>query len=108
HPSAKTHIARLRSVPVVPVLLGAPLPRPDRGGAELEKWCRSMLILFKPWREAADLLGDHPTWKEAFDAHTFSPSVAAVMKNLNVENECQDARDEHDKLRRAGKGTSLL
>ncbi|KAK7022630.1 hypothetical protein R3P38DRAFT_2416132, partial [Favolaschia claudopus] len=108
HPSAKTHLARLRSTPVVPVLLGSPLPRPDRGEAELEKWCRSMLVLFKPWRHASDLLGEHRTWKEAFHACDFSPAVTAVMKNLNVENECQDARDEHDKLRRAGKGTSLL
>jgi hypothetical protein len=31
-----------------------------------------------------------------------------IMPNMNVENECQDARDEYSKQRRAGMASSLL
>ncbi|KAJ7130145.1 hypothetical protein C8R44DRAFT_530274, partial [Mycena epipterygia] len=85
---------------VVPVLLGPTLPRPDRSDAEYDKWCRCMLLLFKPWRSMAELKGDHASWASAFDATEFSPASQLIMRNLNVENECKDARDEHDKLRR--------
>ncbi|KAJ6517155.1 hypothetical protein DFH09DRAFT_940463, partial [Mycena vulgaris] len=108
HRHEKTHKARLRSSPVVPVLLGSTLPRPDRSDAEYARWCRCMLILFKPWRTMPDLKGVHASWESAFDDTVFSPSAKAIMHNLNVENECKDARDEHDKLRRAGKAQSLL
>ncbi|KAJ7131641.1 hypothetical protein C8R43DRAFT_821548, partial [Mycena crocata] len=89
-----------RSFPVIPVLLGPNLPRPDRSDGEYERWCRSMLILFKPWRTMEDLKGDHMTWEAAFNSTTFTATSLRIMRNMNVENECKDARDEHDKLRR--------
>ncbi|KZV62853.1 hypothetical protein PENSPDRAFT_551691, partial [Peniophora sp. CONT] len=59
HPKFETHVARLRTIPVVPVILGPTLPRRDR--AE-EEWCRAMLILFKPWRSLEDLKRPSETW----------------------------------------------
>ncbi|KAJ7429945.1 hypothetical protein B0H11DRAFT_1766031 [Mycena galericulata] len=103
HQHKDSHVARMRSTPVVPVLLGDPLPRPDRSNAEYERWCRSMLILFKPWRGWEDLKGDFPSWEAAFNANSFSSDSLYVMRNMNVENECKDARDEHDKQRRCDK-----
>ncbi|KAJ7119795.1 hypothetical protein C8R44DRAFT_541140, partial [Mycena epipterygia] len=100
HAHIDTHKARFRTAAVIPVLLGPTLPRPDRSDAEYERWCRTMVMLFKPWRSMADLKGEHATWQKAFDATEFSSGAKYIMHNLNVENECKDARDEHDKLRR--------
>ena len=49
HSNFNTHTNRIREVPFVPVLLGEALPRGDRSPEEREQWCRSMMILFKPW-----------------------------------------------------------
>ena len=49
HEQHKSHMSRIREVDFVPVILGPSLPRPNRGDDEYEYWCRSMLLLFKPW-----------------------------------------------------------
>ncbi|KAJ7612825.1 hypothetical protein DFH06DRAFT_929721, partial [Mycena polygramma] len=94
HPQADTHLLRSRSA-VVPVLLGPTLPRPDRSSAEYERWCRAMLIIFKPWRVPSDLKDSAQSWADAFaDALPhFSREAKRIMRNMNIENECQDARD---------------
>ncbi|KAJ7118468.1 hypothetical protein C8R43DRAFT_901530, partial [Mycena crocata] len=108
HKQIDTHLSRLRVTPVVNVLLGAPIPRSDRGEAERLRWCRAMLMLFKPWRTITDLKLPSQSWQDAFDSTTFSPSSLLIMKNLHVENECKDAKEEYAKLRREGKVASLL
>lgn len=107
HPQHKTHISRLRDYPVVPVLLGDSLPRPDRKD-DKERWCRAMLIIFKPWREVTDIKGGSRTWCEAFDKFKFSSEVWEVIKNMNVENECRDAREMFDRQRKSGARSESL
>ncbi|KAH7903632.1 hypothetical protein BJ138DRAFT_975012, partial [Hygrophoropsis aurantiaca] len=93
HPQYKTHLSYVRSHPVVPVLLSDTVPRLHRSVVEDEKWYRLMLILFKPWRNLEDLLGGAQSWQEAFDNFSFSQESRVIMSNMNVENECKDARD---------------
>ncbi|KAG2155407.1 hypothetical protein DEU56DRAFT_696574, partial [Suillus clintonianus] len=83
---------------VIPVLLGDALPRPNGSEEDYEKYCRCMMMLFKPWRDLRSLKGQHSTWTEAFQTETFSPIIAALIRNMNVENECKDARDKHAAL----------
>lgn len=107
HPHFSTHLVRLRS-PVIVVLLGPTLPRPDRGLVEYDKWCRAILILFKPWRCLLDLKASGESWSSAFSRTVFPSNALEVIRNLNLENECKDARDEYNKQRRAGTVTSLI
>ncbi|KAJ7158209.1 hypothetical protein C8R43DRAFT_816481, partial [Mycena crocata] len=100
HEQANTHMSRFRVTPVVNVLLGDSIPRPDRGEQKREKWCRAMLILFKPWRTIADLKQPEQSWTQAFDTVDFSPYSCRIMKNMHVENECKDARDKYEELRK--------
>ncbi|KAH7920571.1 hypothetical protein BV22DRAFT_987198, partial [Leucogyrophana mollusca] len=78
-----------------PVLLADAFPRPDRGEEELEQFCQVMLLLFKPWRDISDLKGDCLNWKCAYDAYSFPPHLSKLIHNMNVENECKDARDSY-------------
>ncbi|KAJ7917309.1 hypothetical protein B0H13DRAFT_1608479, partial [Mycena leptocephala] len=91
---------RARSA-VVPVLLGPTIPRADRSPSEYKRWCHAMLILFKPWRVPSDLKGPAQSWKDAFERFDFSADAKRIMRNMNVENECQDARDDHSRQRKA-------
>ncbi|KAG1842475.1 hypothetical protein C8R48DRAFT_619580, partial [Suillus tomentosus] len=93
HPQHDTHVLRFRSEPVVPVLLGPGIPRSDGSEEDYERYCRSILLLFKSWRDLGDLQAECATWSAALDACDFSPSLKAVIRNMNVENECKEARD---------------
>lgn len=95
HPKSDTHQIRIRKTFVVPVLIGPSLPRPDRGDQEYEEWCRLMLVLFKPWRTVADLISINQPWVDSFSSCQFKEEHMYIMKNMNVENECKDARDSH-------------
>jgi hypothetical protein len=108
HPQYATCLNRIRVVHWIPVLLGDALPRPDRSPEEREDWCRIMLALFKPWRKETDLKNGHSRWSEAFDAHTFSAESLRIISNINVENECKDARDNYEARRKSGNSQSLL
>jgi hypothetical protein len=105
HPNFKTHTNKLRDVPFVPVLLGDALPRGDRGIREIQQWCRAMLILFMPWRKPTDLKNENESWTTAFKRSTFKPSMNLIMRNMNVENECKDTKDDYSRQRRTGKST---
>ncbi|KAJ7088872.1 hypothetical protein B0H15DRAFT_780556, partial [Mycena belliarum] len=100
HNQAGSHLSRRCTIPFINVLLGEKIPRPDRGAAERNRWCRAMLILFKPWRTLNDLKSPEILWTAAFDATVFTPESMAIMANLNVENECKDARDKYEELRK--------
>ncbi|KZP32477.1 hypothetical protein FIBSPDRAFT_704486, partial [Athelia psychrophila] len=102
HPQIDTHVARQRDLNVVPVLLGNALPRPDTNGeAGHTRWCRAMLILFKPWRTSRDLKTADQSWDDAYiEWHVqCSSRVMNIISNTNLENECSDARDTHDTRR---------
>ncbi|KAJ7602622.1 hypothetical protein DFH06DRAFT_1023614, partial [Mycena polygramma] len=101
-------MSRFRSNAVVNVVLGERIPRPDRGEAEKDRWCRAMMILFKPWRSLLDLKGTGESWAAAFDRTDFGPGAVRIMANMNVENECKDARDKYEVLRRSGKVKSMM
>ncbi|KAG1788113.1 uncharacterized protein HD556DRAFT_1245603, partial [Suillus plorans] len=95
HTQVSTHILRLRSKLVVPVLLGDSIPRPDQSDEEYELHGRAMMMLFKPWRNLKGLKGDNDNWATAFEKETFPPNLSVIIQNMNVENECKDARDAH-------------
>ncbi|KZV60253.1 hypothetical protein PENSPDRAFT_554209, partial [Peniophora sp. CONT] len=99
HPRFHTHVSRLRAVPLIPVMLGPSLPRKEMNE---DQWCRAMLILFKPWRSLADLKTNEQTWVDAHKAYHFPERLEVIMRNIHVELECKDARDQHNTDRRAG------
>lgn len=95
----------------IPVPVGPALPRRDRPELR-EKYCRAMLILFKPWRHPKDLLGDCSSWEDAFQQFVASDQctrrVLELLDNMQVFHECRDSRDDHYRNRRtrlAGFGT---
>jgi PIF1-like helicase len=94
HPHARTHQLALMTTEHVPVLLGPSIPSPTGDSTvKKEAWCKAMLILFKPWREFADLKAQEELWEAAFDHELFSPDDRKIMDNMMVLNECRDARD---------------
>ncbi|KAJ7659696.1 hypothetical protein DFH06DRAFT_989348 [Mycena polygramma] len=101
-------MSRFRTVHVVNVLLGDRMPRPDRTEAEKDRWCRAMMILFKPWRTLKDLKRPNNSWTAAFEKTHFNDNARRVMNNMNVENECKDAKDKYEVLRKAGKVKALI
>lgn len=96
HPQYDTHILRLRSKRVVPVILGERISRPDRGEEERELWCRDILLLFVPWRAIGELRDNHASWSDAFNEKhgVIRPRFLQIIRNLNVLSECRDARGE--------------
>ena len=102
HEQKNSHLCHIKEINFVPGILSPALPRPDRGDEEHEKWCRSMLLIFKPWRTPEDLRGAHATWRLAFDNHKFSELAKTVMCNMNVEHECQDAKKASDYRKQTG------
>ncbi|KAJ7086497.1 hypothetical protein C8R44DRAFT_650818, partial [Mycena epipterygia] len=100
HDLSATHLCRFRRTPVVNVLLGDTLPRPDRSPAERERWARAMMIFFKPWRSLDDLKNLGETWADAYDSTEFTYQALQIIQNMNVENQCKDARDAHEVLRK--------
>lgn len=98
HPENPTHVLKIRA-PVmrrVPVPIGPSIPRRDRD-SEYERYCRLMLIFFKPWRTAISLREGHTTWSSAFDAFQShcSPEFSSMMNNMQILHECRDSRDDH-------------
>ncbi|KAI0077936.1 hypothetical protein K474DRAFT_1565201, partial [Panus rudis PR-1116 ss-1] len=74
---------------------GPKLPRRDR--EELyPKYCRLMLILFKPWRHASDLRSNTQSWSEAFDEFIMNcpDNLKSIMNNIQLLHECKDSRDD--------------
>ena len=102
HPQFRTHVVRKRTVWVTPVLLGEKMPRPDRSDEEREKWARTVLTLFTPWRHPADLKDELETWSDAYERHehSISPEHTRIIHNMNVLSECKDARDKANLSRR--------
>ncbi|CAF4603726.1 unnamed protein product, partial [Rotaria magnacalcarata] len=65
HPQVSSHINIKCMKPVVPVLLGPPVPRRDREDTR-ERYCRSILTLLFPWHSIQDLCDVDQTWQQAF------------------------------------------
>ena len=103
HPQHETHVVRKRTVWTVPVILGNRIPRSDRDDEEREHWARAVLTLFTPWRHPSNLKEPNESWTEAYERHkeTISPEHTVIIANMNVLNECRDARDKSSISRRA-------
>jgi len=105
HPQSESHVLRIRLVQdrVVPVPIGPRIPRRDQPKI-YPRYCRLMIMLFKPWRISTDLRSSGQSWEEAFaqfraSAHSRS---LQVMNNMQMLHECRDSRDDHfaDRLAR--------
>lgn len=85
----------------VPVPVGPSLPRRDKP-EQVERYCRMMLILFKPWRTVSDLKETDEGWVLAFEKFlaTCPLRLRKIMDNMQVLHECKDSRDDHFQQRR--------
>ena len=95
HPLYITHEAtcdEFKVESVVPNFLGGTLPRSDEGDREF--YCATMLTIFKPWRNAAELKAGDQTWDDAFCGYSFPDKESELIRNLNLRYECLDARDD--------------
>ncbi len=104
HTDHKTHF-QMVTLPVdrrVLVPLGPGIPRRDRKDI-YPRYCRLMLILFKPWSSSHDLREEGQSWVDAFKRFSESagPSILKVLDNMQILHECQDSRDNHYAARRA-------
>ncbi|KDQ13898.1 hypothetical protein BOTBODRAFT_110916, partial [Botryobasidium botryosum FD-172 SS1] len=80
----------------VPVPIGPSFPRADREESRA-RYCRLMLILFKPWQNAADLREPGQAWPDAFDDFMGScpERHQQIMTNMQLLHECKDSKDDH-------------
>lgn len=104
HPECETHILRERqeSKQYIVVPIGPAIPRRDREEVK-EKYAKTMLLLFKPWRTLTDLKGESLSWSDAFENFSVSADKATlrVIDNIQVLHECRDSRDDHFEQRRS-------
>lgn len=103
HPQHGKQMLVRRTKEVVPVLLGPSIPNRHNGAAAEEHWCRTMMILFKPWRLPSGLKLPTQSWAKAFSLEEFTPDLHAFMTNTTILAECRDARDAQ-RASRANKG----
>ncbi|KAJ6646482.1 ATP-dependent DNA helicase pfh1 [Pseudolycoriella hygida] len=65
HPQVLTHILMERVKQVIPVLIGPQIPRKNRESTR-ERYCRSILTLFYPWRTFSDLCSPDESWLDSW------------------------------------------
>ncbi|GAA5924725.1 hypothetical protein JCM10213_000426 [Rhodosporidiobolus nylandii] len=106
HPRFKTHRAAERDVPVVPVIVGASIPRQNHyADAVRLRYARSVLALFKPWRSVDDLLPVGGDWDEAVQAFKPAADVQVYIDHLQLLHQMKEEAD-HERLSRAALGPS--
>ena len=100
HPDYTTHeLKRIRAdMGYVPVPIGPSLPHRDQKDS-YDRYCRLMLIFFKPWNQVSDLREGFPSWAEAFTSFIESPQCEKWMKdhmeNMQLLHDCKTSRDDH-------------
>jgi hypothetical protein len=96
--SSRKHV-RMRKQRVIPVPIGPALPR--RNEDANARYCRLMLIIFKPWRTASGLRGLSESWEFAFEEFGKEMKMGHkhVVENMEVLHECRDSRNEHMQTR---------
>lgn len=96
HPQASSHINVKRVTPVIPILLGPSISRRDREDTK-ERYCRSILALFSPWRSISDLCSPDETWEQAFELRRsrITTESQKIIDNIQSLQECKNDRDEH-------------
>ena len=96
HPKSEVYMLHMCSTRCVLVFSSHHLPH-DASSTEVHAlWCRSMLILFKPWRALVDLKADGESWSTAYKRTTLGAYESKIFRNLEVETECEDVRDKHN------------
>lgn len=109
HPDFATHVLRERCATnyYVPVPTCA-IPNAALD-ANKEKHAMQMLILFKPWRSVADLLGNHTSWLDAYNDFLtdVAPEKLKVINNMQLLHECKTERDK-DFANKGAKRRNLL
>jgi hypothetical protein len=95
HPLSSTHATHCApaSKYKIPLILGPNLPRRDIG--DKERYCATMLTLFKPFRSGKDLKNENESWDDAMEKHNFSDQERQWMDNFMLRHECLDARDDY-------------
>jgi hypothetical protein len=107
HPDYTTHIQQLRHPDRRPIStpLGPSLPRRDKTD-HYEKYCRLMLILFKPWNTPSDLTLGYNAFQTAFQAFiTDNEKWKPLLDNMQLLHECRDNRDDHFESRSRARKT---
>ena len=98
HPDRMTHMQRVLQTRkrFIPVPIGPSIPRRDDDKVK-ERYCRLMLIMFKPWRHARDLRMANEQWSSAFQSfqQNCSSQKRKIMNNMQILHECKDSRDDH-------------
>jgi len=95
HPNYDTHIQQLRhpNHRPLPTPIGPSLSRRDRPEMQ-EKYCRLMLIFFKPWNRPQDLIYGHESFDTAFDTFLHeNEKWNSLLNNMQLLHECH--RDDH-------------
>ena len=98
HIEALTHWSSIRSLDkiFIPMPIGPSLPRRDKIEVRA-RYCRLMLILFRPWRHANDLRFLGQSWEAAFSEflEECSPKIKNMMNNMQLLHECHDSGRDH-------------
>jgi DNA replication protein DnaC len=109
HPDSETHIQQIRHPKrrPIPMPIGPRLPRRDRPESR-EKYCRTMLLLFKPWTVPEDLMSGFTNFESAFQ--TFignNEKWKILLDNMQLLHECRDSRDDHFESRTQQRNIAL-
>ncbi|CAF1417667.1 unnamed protein product [Rotaria sordida] len=80
----------------VPVLYDLQIPRRDRDDTR-ERYSRTLLTLFVPWRTVSDICDVNQTWEDAFKSrqHRISTYLWKIIENIQLLHECKKDRNEH-------------
>lgn len=108
HKECNRKVLRLRGCEVVPVPIGPAMPRRD-DKENHERYCRVMVILFRPWHVASDLRRAGSSWEEEYKE--FESELTArhkgIMDNMQILHECRDSRDDHMQTRSRERGRTV-
>ena len=109
HKDGENKRLRIREQIVVPVPIGPALPRRDQTDVRA-RYCRLMLILFKPWRTVADLRALPVSWETSFDVfvQTINEHHKQVLDNMQILHECRDSRNNHMQTRSRLRSTGSI
>ncbi|CAF4563747.1 unnamed protein product [Didymodactylos carnosus] len=96
HPQFESHLLVKRSIDITPVLVGPQIPNRTRDDMK-ERYSRSILTLFIPWRKVTDLCQKENTWVQALEQNqnALSATSQKTIDNIQLLHECKNDRDEH-------------
>ncbi|KAE8198752.1 hypothetical protein CF335_g4320 [Tilletia laevis] len=84
----------------IPRCITSRFPRSDGTKSHGDQYCAAMMAHFVPFSNTVALKNKTETWESAFQQITFSERAIATMSNWAALNECEDARDADQLLRR--------